>query len=688
MRPHLAVILVASGVLACSGSASKSQVVLPPDPVGSGDPTPGASDPPHADPLPIPQTIAADTPRVTPGGVAYTAPAGWSMIENGALVILTAQEGDARLAIVDATAAEPDAAVAEAWRLYQITPAPPLKLAVEHPAREGWDQIKQYDYEVSPNEKRTVFAGALRHGTRWAVMILDAQDATLNKRSAQFGLLAQSVRPEAYNRESFAGKTAHKLDAARLAKVDELIELGRKELGIPGVSIAIVQDGKVIHAKGYGVRELGKKAAVDPNSLFIIASNTKALSTLLLAQLVDDGKLRWDQPVTEVYPDFKLGDAATTAATRIEHLVCACTGLPRKDMEWLFEFANATPLTELAYLAKVQPTTKFGEAFQYSNLLAAAAGFTAAHVVAPKQELGKAYDAAMKARIFTPLGMKATTFDFKQALKANHASPHSWNIDGVTEVSPMDLNYSIYPMRPAGGAWSSANDLIKYVQLELANGVTPKGKRIVSEENLLKRRQKYADAGKDRIYGMGLAVSTRYGTPIVAHGGAMIGFKSTMFWLPEHGVGAVILTNSDLGGALQGPFERYLLELLFDGKPEAIENLESGAATARESLATERPRLTVPADPAAVAALAQRYTSDALGTIDVKVAKSGGTTFDFGEWKTEVASRKNDDGTLSFVAITPGQSGFGFVVGKAADGKRQLILRDAQHEYVFVEVDR
>jgi CubicO group peptidase (beta-lactamase class C family) len=625
-----------------------------------------------------------DAPKVTPGGVAYTAPAGWRHSARGAIVILApAEEDDAHLAIVDATATEPDAAVAEGWKLFGSTPAPTLKLAVDAPAREGWDQIRRYDYETSPNEKRSVFATAFRRGTKWTVALLDSSDATLGKRRAAIGLVADSIRPKGYTKESFAGKAANRLDAARLAKIGEMIEQGRAELGIPGVSIAIVQDGTVIHARGYGVRELGKDTPVDADSLYIIASNTKALTTLLLATLVDDGKLRWDQPVTEVYPEFKLGDAATTAATRIEHLVCACTGLPRKDFDWLFEFAKATPLTEMKYLAGVQPTTKFGETYQYSNLLAAAAGFTAAHVLAPEQELGLAYDAAMKARVFGPLGMTTTTFAIEEALRSNHASPHSWDIDARTRVTPMDLNHSIYPLRPAGAAWSSANELIRYVQMELARGVAPGGKRVVSEENLMKRRQPYVAVGEDATYGMGLFVSRKYGIPVIDHGGSMIGFKSNMMWLPDHGVGAVVLTNSDLGYTLHSAFQRFLLEQLFDGRPEALEDLKAAAKTARQGLAAERPRLTVPADAAAVAALARHYENDALGAIDVKT--SGAATFDFGEWRSDVASRNNDDGTVSFVAITPGQDGFQFVVGKAPDGRRALTLRDAQHEYVFVE---
>jgi len=145
----------------------------------------------------------------------------------------------------------------------------------------------------------------------------------------------------------------------------------------------------------------------------------------------------------------------------------------------------------------------------------------------------------------------------------------------------------------------------------------------------------------------------------------------------------VILTNSDTGGMLLGPFMRRLLEVTFDGKPEAAGDLSSAAANYKAALAKRRERLVVPADPSLVSQLAKHYVSKELGTIDV-LSTDGVTTFDFGEWKSTVASRKNDDGTVSFITIDPTNSGFNFVVGERS-GKRLLIIRDGQHEYVFTE---
>jgi CubicO group peptidase (beta-lactamase class C family) len=303
--------------------------------------------------------------------------------------------------------------------------------------------------------------------------------------------------------------------------------------------------------------------------------------------------------------------------------------------------------------------------------------------VYPNQELGAAYDEAMQQKIFDPLGMKFTTFDYARALAGDHASPHGDDVDGKPTLASMAFNYSTVPVRPAGGVWTSAGDLIRYVQLELAKGKLPNGKQLVSEENLLARRAPQISLGEDATYGMGLAVDRKYGIPVVSHGGSMAGFKSNLYFLPDSGIGAVLLTNSDNGGMLLGPFGRRLLEVVFDGKLEAAGDVAAQAARHKAALAKDRERLVVPAAPALVAGLAKRYTSKELGELAV-LKQDGATIFDFGEWKSTVASRKNDDGTISFITIDPTNEGFEFVVGERA-GKRVLIIRDGQHEYVFTE---
>ena len=218
--------------------------------------------------------------------------------------------------------------------------------------------------------------------------------------------------------------------------------------------------------------------------------------------------------------------------------------------------------------------------------------------------------------------------------------------------------------------------------MELAEGKLPDGKVYVSKEPLLARRAPQVYIGKDVSYGMGLMVDTTYGVPIVHHGGDLVGYHSDMMWLPQQGVGAVILTNGDPGWLLRDQIRRKLLEVLFDGRHEADAQLNAGAKSFYSSLAADRKLLTIPADGNESAKLAKRYANSSLGEITVS-ASGASTMFDFGEWKSEVASRKNPDGTMSFITIAPGARGFELTMGSRS--KRTLTMRDAQHEYVFEE---
>ena len=625
----------------------------------------------------------SEAERFTPGGAKFSVPPGWTVKSDKSMTVLTPPETDTHVVIVDAASADAKEAVAAAWAAYKPEMKRPLKLTVPQPAREGWEERQVFNYETSPNERVVVVAFAERAGKSWTVLILDGTDPTVEKRNAQIGLIFESLRPKGYNRETFAGKTPHALDAARIETLKSFVQASMEKLGVPGAGMAVIDGRKVVWEGGLGVKELGKPDAVDANTLFMAASNTKGMTTLLLAKLADEGKLKWDQPVTELYPQFKLGNEETTRQVLVKHLICACTGMPRQDMEWLFEFKNSSPATVFDLLGKSQPTSKFGEVFQYSNMMAAAAGYVGAHLAYPEMELGAAYDKAMQTNIFDPLGMTSTTFDYGKALAGNHASPHGDDVDGKPAVAELAFDYSIYPARPAGGSWTSAHDLARYVVDELNEGKLPDGKQLVTAANLLQRRKPQVPLGEDAWYGMGLIVDKTYGVPVISHGGSMAGYKSDFYFLPETGEGVVILTNADTGGMINGGLSRKLLEVLFDGKPEADGNIDAAAKNYKTARDKERQRLTVPADPAVVSKLAAHYASKELGTLDVK-SVGGATVFDFGEWKSKVASRKNDDGTVSMITIDPTNSGFEFVMGDKA-GKRALTLRDAQHEYVFSE---
>jgi len=644
------------------------------------------ADPP-AMPSPAPaqaaRPVEAGTPGSTPAGTTFTLPAGWTMNTRGQVVVLHPAEPDLSLGLIDVEAKDASAAVAAGWAAFDPGFKRPLRITEPSAPRNGWEERAYFDYEVSPNEKLVVTAYAWRAGNQWLVAMLRSSEQTLEKRSGPYGLLVNSLRPKGYQRESFAGRTAHPIDAKMIAMLKHFLTHGMRELQVPGVAFSLIDRGKIVYEGGLGVRELGKPDPIDADTLFIAASNTKALGTLLLAELVDENKLRWDEPVTEAYPPFKLGDAATTRGAKIKDLVCACTGMPRQDLEWIFEDGHDTPEISLRRLGAMQPTSKFGEVFQYSNLMAAAAGYIGGTIAEPGKELGAAYDEAMQKKVLDPLGMHRSTFDFAKAMQGDWARPHDVDIDGNPVVGEMALNYTIVPARPAGGIWTSAHDLSQYVMMELAKGKLPNGQRLVSEESLMQRRVPNVVVSEDIDYGMGLMVDKRYGVTVVHHGGDLAGYHSDMIWFPDYGVGAVILTNSDTGVDLRGPFLRKLAELLFDGKPEADAQLNVAVTQDDGEREKFRERLQVPADPVLSGKLAARYSNEALGTLMVE-RKGPDVFFHAGLWNSRMATRKNDDGTISYFTISPNLTGFEFVVGERGD-KRTLVTRDAQHEYVFVE---
>ena len=625
-----------------------------------------------------PDALFAETPLTTSAGHAFVAPRGWTVERRGEATILGAPEADSTLALVDVRAADADAAVAAAWQALRGAPPPwgLLRSSDQHDG-DGWSKLKYYVYDTPLTSNRTMEASARYASGGWLVIIADFDVAVADKRSSEIDVIGSTLIAKGYKRESFAGKQAHDLDDARLASIAKFVTEAEHATGVPGVGYGIIQHGKVVFAGGIGVRELGKPATIDANTEFMIASNTKQLTTLLLAKLVDDRRLTWDARVKQLLPSFKLGSGDVTGQVEIKHLVCACTGLPRQDLEFVLTFKDLTPEKTMQLLGTVRPTSKFGETYQYSNLMAAAGGFVGGHVMFPKLELGAAFDRAMQMLVFDPLGMTETTFDYAHALNGNHAMPHHLDVDGKLSSGPIDMAYAFVPVRPAGGAWSTVNDMLKYVAMELARGKLPDGTRYIAEKPLRAREAPQVAMSKIASYGMGLIVDTTYGVTLVHHGGDVYGYHSDVMWLPDHDVGAVILTNGDGGQAIRDDFRRKLLEVVFDGYPIADQAIAEDAAERFASIAAGRKRLAIPADPAAVAQLATTYTNAALGTITV-TRKYGRTWFQIGALESEMASKTNGDGSISFVPLVPGFSWFEvFVSGD------NLVVGDPQHVYVF-----
>ncbi len=630
-----------------------------------------------------PEALRADRVVTLRSGATLKVPVDWTVTAAPDGVVLADPEKGLRIDLVevDATGGMSDA-ISTAWSRRHPGFGRPELAASDSPGREGWDLFRWSRYQISPEEARRVSAFGARKGPLGVVVLVDGPLAAAQRRSSQVAIVHDSLRPAGYVRESYRGRMPRPFDPSRVAELKAFISRMRDAADVPGVSVVLFDARATLIEEGFGVLERGRPEPVTADSLYIVASNTKPLTTLLLARLVDEGRFGWETPVTRIDPRFRLGDPDVTRRVLVKHLLCACTGLPRQDFEWLFTFERSSPQAQLDVLATMKPTTEFGELFQYSNPLASAAGYIGARLVKPEEELGRAYDEAMREKVFRPLGMGRTTFSFPEALGTEHASPHSWDMSQHNVPMEMALNHSIIPVRPAGGAWSSARDYARYVRLELAGGRLPDGSTFVTEKNLLARRVPQVRVGEDAWYGMGLWIEDIKDIRVISHGGSMFGYKSNFFFVPEAGIGGVILTNADVGWRVARAVMRRTLEVVYDGKPEAEEDMRAGIRETQVYLRGEQRDWKVPPEPSQVRRLAGSYRNAALGEIGVRAGRDE-VVFQFGGWKSHMATRLNPDGTTSFITIDPGVRGFEFNALGATDVYTRLRLRDPQHTYDF-----
>ena len=625
----------------------------------------------------------ADRLVTLPSGATLKVAADWGVTALGDGLTLEDPEKRLKLEVVEITeSAGTSEALSAAWMRRRPGFARQELAASDSPGREGWDLYRWASYKTSPGEARRVSAFGARKGTLTVVILTDGTLAAAQRRVSQTLLVQESLRPAGYVRESYAGRTPRPLDAERVAYLKTFIDRMRTAADVPGVSVALFDKDGVRIEEGFGVRRRGRPEPVTGDSLYLIASNTKPLTTLLLAKLVDEGRFGWDTPVVKIYAAFKVGDPEVTRRILLKHLVCACTGLPRQDLEWLFTFHRSSPQAQLDLLATMKPTTEFGALYQYSNPLASAAGYVGARTITPEGDLGQAYDDVMRDKIFRPLGMSRTTLSFEEALRADHAWPHAVDLSLKNVPTDMALDYSILPVRPAGGAWPSVRDYARYVRLELARGRLSDGTPFIGEKALLARRIPQVRVGEESWYGMGLWLEDIKGIRVISHGGAMPGYRSNFFFVPDAGVGGVILTNADSGWDVARAVIRRTLEVMYDGKPEAEETLLSAVREVRAYLTGAQKDWKVPPEASEVKRLAGSYRNAALGDLAVRVGRDE-VVFQFGGWKSRMATKVNPDGTVSFVSIDPGVRGFEFHAPPSRGTYTRLTLRDPQHTYEY-----
>jgi CubicO group peptidase (beta-lactamase class C family) len=348
-------------------------------------------------------------------------------------------------------------------------------------------------------------------------------------------------------------------------------------LNVPGASIAIVQDGRIVYAVGLGVRSLDRPEPVTVQARFMLGSVTKALTTFLMARLVDQKRLNWSTLVVDLLRGFALADPEIARRLQIRHTASASTGMPRRDYEFIFRHSGVTPEARIAEMKTMLPTTGFGETFQYSNLLVAAGGDATARACIPDGPLEDAFNEVMKEQVFRPLGMNDTFLRQEDALRRDAAAPHAMGFDGRAHNVPISMEMSVHSVAPAGGVWSTASDLARYVAVELANGRLPDGEPLISEEALLERRRPGIKIDDKNSYGLGLIISNESGLRVIHHGGNTLGFSADMYFLPDSGFGAVVLTNAYAATEFLAEIRLKLSEMVFGAEPRAeqIVNMRS-----------------------------------------------------------------------------------------------------------------
>jgi CubicO group peptidase (beta-lactamase class C family) len=354
----------------------------------------------------------------------------------------------------------------------------------------------------------------------------------------------------------FQGNAAEKSKKIDISRLDRYIENARKDWKIPGMAVAIVKDGRIVLAKGYGVKEFSKKEKVDERTLFAIASNTKAFTAASLALLVEERRIKWDDKVRKYLPYFTLYDPYVSEEIRIRDLLCHRSGLKTfsGDLLWYETPYSAVEIIERARYLK--PTFGFRSGYGYSNIMFMAAGEVVSAVV------GRPWKDYVKKRIFKPLGMTDSHMGVRELKKYdNVATPHHVPFEGETATIPYTTSDT---MGPAGAINSNVSEMARWITMWLNDGVF-ENRRILSEDSIREMWTPHTPIRLGRStktlfpsthfksYGLGWVLMDYQGYEVVYHSGALDGMISRVALVPELNLGMVILTNSinSLPGALK-----------------------------------------------------------------------------------------------------------------------------------------
>ena len=363
---------------------------------------------------------------------------------------------------------------------------------------------------------------------------------------------------------------------------DELVEQALADFEVPGLALAIVVDGEVVLARGYGVRDLDSGEPVTEDTLFAIGSCTKAFTTFVLGTLVDEGLIEWDEPVATYIPWFRLQDDHASRNLTVRDLITHRSGLPRHDFLWYnADYSREELVRRLSHL---QPFADLRERYHYQNLMFLTAGFLA------EQVTGRGWEDLVRERILTPLGMQRSNFSVSDSQRdADHAAPHSERDDELQRIPFRDIT----TVGPAGSINSSVSEMARWLQLHLAEGkasdqilATPGTAREMFTPQTVMAGYPTEPQVLLTSYGLGWALSSYRGHYRAAHGGGIDGFIAMTTVMPLDGIGVIALSNRD-GQGLPEFITRHALDRLLELEErnwlaEALEQRDQAEAMTEE----------------------------------------------------------------------------------------------------------
>jgi CubicO group peptidase (beta-lactamase class C family) len=615
-----------------------------------------------------------DAPSPTP------LPDGWTVVSLGDPLTVMGPELDLQLSFLARPVVDD---IADLLRRVWLEVRPrfdiPVLQKVEMPAKDGWDGEIDIAYDTPESESHIVFAIARLLGSRVYITLIDGAKAGFSRRIAQFSELHSGWKPTGLKEPSLAAISPRTFGDDERNAMSRFVDWAIQQVGIPGIALAVVQNGQTVFAEGFGVRKAGGEERVTADTRFMIGSSTKPLTTLMMSRLVDLGYFTWSTPVTEVLPSFAVMDENVTRRLEMRHTVSASTGMPRRDLDLVFRFRGVHPEDRIAEMRQMSPTTGFGETFQYSNYLVAAGGYAAAHSYAHDLSLQDAYERAMRELVFEPLEMSHTSILSMDSTL--DAAPHSRDVNGTAVPIDPVLEKFADAVAPAGSVWSNVVDMAQYLKCEMRNGSNDRGEQIISGENLLARRRSAIKIDGKSSYGLGWFLKDRQGLAEVGHGGNTRGFTADMFFLPEHRIGMVILTNLRLANQFVASVEQKLLEVLFGAESKA----EAMVIAEKKSLddVTEVTRRRIKTDAQSTAWIREHtghYISKQLGSAYISQVEDG-FQIDFESGSSRLGVEQSGM-SRQIILITPPWT----TKLQPTDDPNTLLVDGGQTRYQFIRV--